>query len=86
MLSPRRRGSAFGTFTAGHGVFWFLGSAVIGILYDVSAGVIGSAVIPTLIANAFYLPRHLLSGPAPEQVIKETAGATSLRAASAKAD
>jgi Kef-type K+ transport system membrane component KefB len=24
------------------------------------AGVIGSAVIPTLIANAFYLPRHLL--------------------------
>ena len=26
------------------------------------AGVIGSAVIPTLIANAFYLPRHLLTG------------------------
>src|SRR5579871_1043278 len=26
------------------------------------ATVIGSAVIPTLIANAFYLPRHLLSG------------------------
>jgi Kef-type K+ transport system membrane component KefB len=24
------------------------------------AGVIGSAVVPTLIANAFYLPRHLL--------------------------
>ena len=31
------------------------------------AAVIGSAVIPTLIANAFFLPRHLLpqSGPAP---------------------
>jgi Kef-type K+ transport system membrane component KefB len=28
------------------------------------AGVIGSAVIPTLIANAFYLPRHLLVGGA----------------------
>jgi Kef-type K+ transport system membrane component KefB len=27
------------------------------------AGVIGSAVIPTLIANAFYLPHHLLPGP-----------------------
>ena len=27
------------------------------------AGVIGSAVIPTLIANAFYLPRHLLLKP-----------------------
>jgi MFS family permease len=34
MVSPRRRASAFGTFTAGYGVFWFLGSAVIGILYD----------------------------------------------------
>jgi MFS family permease len=36
MVSPRRRASAFGTFTAGYGIFWFLGSAVIGILYDVS--------------------------------------------------
>ncbi|MFZ1882025.1 MAG: hypothetical protein WAU53_00095 [Rhodoplanes sp.] len=25
-----------GTFTAGYGLFWFLGSAAIGILYDVS--------------------------------------------------
>jgi hypothetical protein len=25
--------------------------------------VIGSAVVPTLIANAFYLPRHLLPRP-----------------------
>jgi hypothetical protein len=25
------------------------------------AAVIGSAVVPTLIANAFYLPRHLLT-------------------------
>jgi glutathione-regulated potassium-efflux system ancillary protein KefC len=30
------------------------------------AAVIGSAVIPTLIANAFYLPRHLLPGSEPE--------------------
>jgi hypothetical protein len=33
------------------------------------AGVIGSAVVPTLIANAFYLPRHLPVGggtPVPE--------------------
>jgi Kef-type K+ transport system membrane component KefB len=28
------------------------------------AGVIGSAVIPTLVANAFFLPRHLLPQPA----------------------
>lgn len=36
MVSPRRRASAFGTFTAGYGIFWFLGSAIIGILYDFS--------------------------------------------------
>jgi len=29
------------------------------------ATVIGSAVIPTLIANAFFLPHHLLRAPAP---------------------
>jgi len=28
------------------------------------AGVIGSAVVPTLIANAFFLPHHLLPQPA----------------------
>jgi hypothetical protein len=27
------------------------------------AAVIGSAVVPTLIANAFFLPRHLLAKP-----------------------
>src|SRR6202040_3518046 len=31
------------------------------------AAVIASAVIPTVIANAFYLPRHLLPEAAPEQ-------------------
>jgi MFS family permease len=36
MVSPHRRASAFGQFTAGYGVFWFVGSAVIGILYDLS--------------------------------------------------
>ncbi len=36
MVSSRRRASAFGMFTAGYGIFWFLGSAVIGILYDLS--------------------------------------------------
>jgi hypothetical protein len=29
------------------------------------AAVIGSAVIPTLIANAFFLPRYLLPQPVP---------------------
>jgi len=36
MVPPERRASAYGLFTAGYGLFWFLGSALIGILYDVS--------------------------------------------------
>ena len=36
MVSPERRASAYGLFTAGYGVFWFLGSAAIGFLYDYS--------------------------------------------------
>jgi MFS family permease len=34
MVPIERRASAFGLFTAGYGVFWFLGSAAIGLLYD----------------------------------------------------
>jgi predicted MFS family arabinose efflux permease len=36
MVPMERRASAFGLFTAGYGIFWFLGSAAIGILYDLS--------------------------------------------------
>lgn len=36
MVPTERRASAFGLFTAGYGVFWFLGSAAIGFLYDFS--------------------------------------------------
>jgi Kef-type K+ transport system membrane component KefB len=55
------------------------------------AGVIGSAVIPTLVANAFYLPRHLLpraeeEHPAPTAAASPPAGDTPLRTASSKAD
>ncbi|HVV92521.1 MAG TPA: MFS transporter [Hyphomicrobiales bacterium] len=36
MVPADRRASAFGLFTAGYGAAWFLGSAMIGILYDLS--------------------------------------------------
>ncbi len=36
MVPVRRRASAFGLFTAGYGIAWFVGSAAIGILYDTS--------------------------------------------------
>lgn len=34
MVPPHRRGSAYGIFNAGYGLFWFLGSAALGALYD----------------------------------------------------
>ncbi len=36
LVTSRRRGAAFGTFDAVFGVSWFAGSALLGILYDVS--------------------------------------------------
>ena len=36
--------------------------------YPYRVAVIGSAVIPTVIANAFYLPRHLLPQPEREDM------------------
>ena len=36
MVAPQHRASAYGLFTAGYGIFWFLGSAAIGMLYGVS--------------------------------------------------
>ena len=56
MVSPRRRASAFGTFTAGYGIFWFLGSAFIGILYDLSLpAVIVFCVITQLAAVPVFI-------------------------------
>jgi len=42
MIPLERRGTGYGIFNTGYGVFWFLGSALMGVLYDIS--------IPTLIA------------------------------------
>lgn len=36
MTPPSKRGSAYGIFNMGYGVFWFIGSVVLGLLYDVS--------------------------------------------------
>lgn len=50
VVSSRRRASAFGTFTAGYGIFWFLGSAAIGILYDVSIPLVIAFCVVTQLA------------------------------------
>jgi predicted MFS family arabinose efflux permease len=36
MVAADKRGSAYGIFNTGYGVFWFLGSALMGYLYDIS--------------------------------------------------
>jgi predicted MFS family arabinose efflux permease len=56
MVPPERRASAYGLFTAGYGLFWFLGSAAIGILYDVSIpATIAFCVALQLAAIPFFL-------------------------------
>lgn len=50
MVNKNKRGSAYGIFNAGYGIFWFLGSFLMGVLYDISilSLVIFSVVIQLL--------------------------------------
>lgn len=51
MIAIQQRATAFGTFTAGYGLFWFLGSSVMGALYDRSlAAMIAFSLISQLAA------------------------------------
>nr|WP_200891765.1 MULTISPECIES: hypothetical protein [Brocadia] len=36
MVPITRRGTGYGIFNTGYGIFWFLGSALMGVLYDFS--------------------------------------------------
>jgi predicted MFS family arabinose efflux permease len=64
-MSPAgKRGSAFGIYNLGFGVFWFLGSTLMGRLYDVS--------IPALIA--FSVAAQLAALPLLVAVIRRSAG------------
>ncbi len=53
MVHADKRASAYGVFNAGYGLFWFLGSALMGVFYDIS--------IPALIA--FSVAAQLASIP-----------------------
>ncbi len=56
MVSPERRASAYGLFTAGYGIFWFLGSAAIGFLYDHSlTGTIVFCMVTQLCAVPIFI-------------------------------
>jgi predicted MFS family arabinose efflux permease len=51
MIPAHRRPSAYGVFTAGYGIFWFAGSAIMGAVYDVSLpGVVAFCMVLELAA------------------------------------
>jgi len=56
-MAPRqRRASAYGLFTSGYGVFWFLGSVVLGLLYNVSLmGLVTFSVVAELAAIPLFI-------------------------------
>lgn len=60
MVSQDKRGTAYGMFNTGFGIAWFLGSALLGILYDVS--------LPLVVA--FSVVAQLLSIPLLVAVIR----------------
>jgi Kef-type K+ transport system membrane component KefB len=73
--APRQE-AAYTTLLMSTGLTFGTISALFGLSHNVIdqaqysalvAAVIGSAVVPTLIANAFFLPRHLLKPAAPAQ-------------------
>jgi predicted MFS family arabinose efflux permease len=57
MVPIQRRASAYGLFTAGYGIFWFLGSALIGILYGIS---LPALIAFSLVAELAALPLFLI--------------------------
>jgi MFS family permease len=66
MVPQQRRPSAYGIFTAGYGVFWFIGSVIIGKLYDISlTGLIIFSVLAQLIAIPIFLSVRKRAGTRP---------------------
>jgi MFS family permease len=57
MVPVQRRASAYGLFTAGYGIFWFLGSAALGILYGIS---IPALIIFSIVVELAALPLFVL--------------------------
>lgn len=65
LVSKDKRGTAFGFFNTGFGAFWFLGSWVMGILYDKSlvALVVFSVVLQLASLPFFFRTKKLMRQP-----------------------
>jgi MFS family permease len=69
MVPAHKRGTAYGLFNTGFGVFWFLGSALLGILYGLSLpAMIAFSVAAQLISVPLFL---WLKRPARPEAIKD---------------
>jgi MFS family permease len=56
MVPRDRRATGYGLFNAGFGLFWFLGSALMGLLYEFSLGaLVAFSVTAQLLAIPFFL-------------------------------
>lgn len=64
MVSQDRRASAFGIFTGGYGIAWFIGSTAIGLLFDISLPlVVAFSLVTELAALPFFIAaRHRVAG------------------------
>jgi predicted MFS family arabinose efflux permease len=62
MVSPTHRASAYGLFTAAYGVAWFVGSVIIGLLYDYS---IIATVVFCLTAELIAIPFFFMTARCP---------------------
>jgi MFS family permease len=69
MVPPHRRPSAYGLFTAGYGVAWFIGSAAIGILYDISiTGLVVFCLVLQFAAVPIFLKVRNMAHPGPSGI------------------
>ena len=56
LVPCHRRATGYGLFNAGFGLFWFLGSALMGFLYEFSLGaLVAFSVTSQLLAIPFFL-------------------------------
>jgi MFS family permease len=59
MVPAARRGTAYGVFNSGYGLLWFAGSALMGVLYDVS---LPALIVFSVVAQLIAVPLLFLVG------------------------
>ncbi|WP_069801807.1 MFS transporter [Thermogemmatispora onikobensis] len=68
MVPGHRRASAYGIFTAGYGICWFLGSALIGLLYSLALPL---AIIFCLLAELLAIPFFVIASRQLQQISRK---------------